>query len=133
MKTTFAVLIILVLIDWVIFNSVYASRPAPGDIIINNYYDSPDPGSTSLTGGLSDNEIAQLLTIGVAAGSHQFDFSTTDWQGSITGAWYDDEDAVSFGVAKKFSESFMPNVLLHGNYTQNGGEDLVVIGGTFRF
>ena len=73
------------------------------------------------------------MSISASSGGHQFDFSTTDWQGSIVGAWYDDQDAVSFGVAKRFSETFLPNVLLHGNYTQNGSEDLWVIGGTFRF
>ena len=86
-----------------------------------------------LTSGMNDNDLAALLTVAASAGGHQFDFSTTDWQGSITGAWYDDEDAVSFGVAKRFSEDFLPNVLLHGNYTQNGSDDLWVIGGTFRF
>lgn len=95
---------------------------------VNNYYEGSDGG---ITGGLSDSEVAELLTVGAAAGSHQFDFSTQDWQGSVTGAWYDDEDAVSFGLAKRWDK--LGQVLLHGNYTQNGSEDLWVIGGTFRF
>ena len=94
-----------------------------------NYYDS-EPGTT-LTAGLSDSEIAELLTIGVAAGSHQFDFSTQDWQGSVTGAFYDGEDAVSFGIGKRWDK--FGKVLMHGSYTQKSGEDLWVVGGTFRF
>ena len=95
----------------------------------NNYYGNGV--ETSVTGGLSAGEIAELLTIGVAAGSHQFDFSTQDWQGSLTGAFYDSEDAVSFGIAKRWDA--FGKVLLHGNYTQKSGEDLWVVGGTFRF
>jgi opacity protein-like surface antigen len=88
---------------------------------------------TTVTEGISNSDLASGLTMTASAGAHQFDFSTTDWQGSITGAWYDDHDAVSFGIGKRFSEDFLPNVLLHGNYTQNGDEQLFVIGGTFRF
>ncbi len=87
--------------------------------------------TTCITGGLSDSEVAELLTVGVAAGSHQFDFSTQDWQGSVTGSWYDDENAVSFGLAKRWDR--FGQVLLHGNLTQNGSENLYVFGGTFRF
>lgn len=98
----------------------------------NNYYGDQDSDCTTcITGGLSDSEIAELLTVGVAAGSHQFDFSTQDWQGSVTGAWYDNEDAVSFGVAKRWDR--LGQVLLHGSYTQHSSEDLWVVGGTFRF
>lgn len=89
--------------------------------------------STTLVEGISAEDLAAGLSMAASSGGHQFDFSTTDWQGSIVGAWYDDQDAVSFGVAKRFSENFLPNVLLHGNYTQNGSDDLWVIGGTFRF
>ena len=127
----FALVVGLIML-WLAFDSEAHHQP---DIIIdnsvtNNYY-ADENGSTSITSGLSDNEIAELLTTGVAAGSHQFDFSTTDWQGSITGAWYDDQDAVSFGLARRWDK--FGRVLLHGNYTQNGGEDLWVVGGTFRF
>lgn len=116
---------------------LFAIMPAEAHhtIIIENNIDTHTHtlDEVTLTDGLSDSEVAALLTVAASAGAHQFDFSTTDWQGSITGAWYDDEDAVSFGVAKRFSEDFLPNVLLHGNYTQNGSDDLWVIGGTFRF
>lgn len=88
---------------------------------------------TNITEGVSEADLASALSIAASAGGHQFDYSTTDWQGSIVGAWYEDENAVSFGVAKKFKQDFLPNVLLHGNYTQDGSNDLWVIGGTFRF
>lgn len=99
------------------------------DNSVTNNYNTPGE-TTSITQGLSDSEIAELLTVGVAAGSHQFDYSTLDWQGSIVGSWYDDESAVSFGVGKRFSKL---DALFHSSYTQNGSEDLFVFGGTFRF
>jgi len=86
--------------------------------------------TNTITSGLSDEDIAGALTAGAASGAHQFDYSTQDWQGSITGSWYDGEDAVSFGVGKRWEKV---DALFHGSYTQNGSEDLYVIGGTFRF
>lgn len=98
--------------------------------VTNNYYET---NNMTITNGVSDSELEAALTVTASAGGHQFDFSTTDWQGSIVGAWYEDESAVSFGVGKRFKEDFLPNTLLHMNYTQNGSEDLWVVGGTFRF
>lgn len=85
----------------------------------------------TITGGLTDEDAAKLLTTAATAGGHQFDFSTQDWQGSIVGAWYDDENAVSFGAARRFDK--LGKALFHGSYTQNGSESLWVFGGTFRF
>ena len=96
----------------------------------NNYYTTTE---MTITDGASDADLAAALTVAASAGGHQFDFSTTDWQGSVVGAWYDDEDAVSFGVGKKFAEKILPNALLHATYTQNGSEQLFTVGGTFRF
>lgn len=87
--------------------------------------------SMTIIEGVSDDDLASALSVGAASGGHQFDFSTTDWQGSVVGAWYDDQDAVSFGVAKRWDK--LGKALMHGAYTQNGDEHLVVIGGTFRF
>ena len=84
----------------------------------------------TITSGVSDSDLAKGLSAAGASGGHQFDFGTHDWQGSIVGAWYDDEDAVSFGIGKRWEKV---DALFHGSYTQNGSDDLFVIGGTFRF
>ena len=110
------------------------------NITINNYYENPEPSSvttveqTTITSAVSKNDLAQGLAAAFAAGGHQFDFSTTDWQGSITGAWQlsdEEENAVSFGIAKRFDR--FAQVLMHTNYTENGSDQWLVVGGTFRF
>lgn len=84
----------------------------------------------TVTSGVSDDDLAKGLSAASASAGHQFDFATHDWQGSIVGAWYDDQDAVSFGVAKHWERV---DALFHGSYTQNGSNDTWLIGGTFRF
>ena len=104
---------------------ISGSAMAGGYHVTNNYYES-----TTITSGVSNDELAAGLSIAGASGGHQFDFATYDWQGSVVGAWYDDEDAVSFGVGKRFEKV---DALFHGAFTQNGSEELVIVGGTFRF
>ena len=92
--------------------------------------------NTSITAGLSTDELAAGMAIAMASGGHQFDFSTSDWQGSIVGAWQlggADENAASVAVGKRFSDDFMPNTLFHFTYTPDGDDDWVMFGGTFRF
>lgn len=96
---------------------------------VNNIYTEVVETRT-ITSGLSDNDLAEGLSMAASAGGHQFDFATFDWQGSIVGAWYDDTDAVSFGLAKRWEKA---DALFHANYTQNGSENLLVVGSTWRF
>ncbi len=76
----------------------------------------------------ADN-IAVGLTMVAAGSSHQFDW-VNDWQGSITAASLldHDADAVSFGMGKKAA-----GVLWHGSYTMSRYDELVVVGGSFRW
>ena len=90
----------------------------------NNYY------PTTITSGVDEQELAQGLAVSLAAGAHQFDHGTFDWQASITGAWFDDESAISFSGAKRWES--MPG-LLHLGYTENGENGAIVIGWTGRF
>jgi hypothetical protein len=97
------------------------------------WYSSPPPEPvvmTTITTGISHDELSAGLSAASAAGGHQFDFGTYDWQGSVVGAWYDEEDAVSFGAGKRFRKL---DAMFHGSYTQNGSDDLYMFGGTFRF
>ena len=87
--------------------------------------------STNITEGVSDSDLAKGLSMSAASGAHQFDFSTTDWQGSVTGAFYENDEAISVGVGKKFEQ--FGAALLHLNFTQKSDKRLWVIGGTFRF
>lgn len=103
-------------------------------VTINNYEVTEVVENTTITTGVSDGDLAKGLAASFAAGGHQFDFSTTDWQGSITGAWQlseEEENAVSFGIAKRFDK--FARVLTHVNYTENGSDNWLVVGGTFRF
>ena len=113
------------------------------DLTINNYYENPEPvvNTTNLTeltitNSLSSSDLAAGVATAMAAGGHQFDFSTTDWQGSITGVWQlsdENENNASFAIGKRWKEGFMPNALVHFTYTPNGSEDWIMVGGTFRF
>ena len=133
-RTGLIVIIALFVLTMILINTASAHHTTINNNItevteITEVYDY----STTLIEGISEDDLHAGLSVTAASGGHQFDFSTTDWQGSIVGAWYEEQDAVSFGVGKRFDESFMPNTLLHGSYTQNGSDDLWVFGGTFRF
>lgn len=127
---------------------VYADKPRHGDITINNYYEYPEPppGSNtidqntvnnfSVTSGVSDSDLQQGLAAALAGGSHQFDYSTTDWQLSITGVWEvsdEEETGYSFGVGKRWKEmEYVPDALFHMSYTPNGSQNYLMFGGTIR-
>lgn len=115
---------------------------------INNYYVTEEvtevyevtevltDNSMTITNGITADDLAKGMAVAMAAGGHQFDFSTSDWQGSIVGSWQlsdEKENAASFALGKRFKESFMPNALLHVTYTPNGDDDWLMVGGTFRF
>ena len=89
---------------------------------------------TTITDGISGSELAEGLSATAAAGSHQFDMDTYDFQGSITGSWIsgdEDENAVSFGLAKRWEKV---DALFHSSFTQiNSDNHLFTVGGTFRF
>lgn len=90
----------------------------------------------TVTSGLSEKDIAEGISGAIAAGSHQFDYTTTRWQLSLTGAWLLDEseDNFSVGLGKRFGEdSFLPNSLFHGSYTPIGDGDWVHLGVTIVF
>ena len=85
---------------------------------------------TTITEGIDADELARgIATVGAV--NHQFDFSYSGWQGSVNGAFYDGENAVSFGIANRFE--WMDKALIHASFTENGGKQLWTVGGTFRF
>lgn len=103
----------------------------------NNYYnDSDTNGCMCLSNGLSDGDISRALSLAMTAGAHELDWSTTDWQGSITYALQvDDEDegAYSAKLGKKWKS--VP-ALFHLTFVPEQGQDYgnwVIVGGTFRF
>lgn len=85
---------------------------------------------TNITEGISADDLAGGIAVSAAV-NHQFDFSYSGWQGSVNGAWYEGENAVSFGAANRFD--WLDGALMHGSYTQNDGKHLWTIGGTWRF
>ena len=79
----------------------------------------------------SSESIAKGVAAAMAAGGHQFDYSTNAWQGSVTGAFQmsqEDENNLSFAVGKRFNKA-----LMHFTYTPASSDTWVMMGGTFRF
>ena len=94
-------------------------------------------GCMCVSGGLSDGDLARGLSLAMAAGGHELDFSTQDWQLSATYALQvneDEEGAGSFKLGKRWDR--FADVLMHVTYTPEQGQDYgdwVVVGGTIRF
>lgn len=124
-----------------LFTNAFAGGNHDPDIVIN-IYDTPDPADTSvnttsvdnytITNGVSKTDLAR--GVAMAGAQHQFDYSTTDWQLGVAGATYAGENALSLGVAKRFGDdSWVPNILLHGSFSDSGGNDqLITFGASFR-
>lgn len=102
---------------------------------INNYYEVTEvtevyeTDATTITSGVSDGELAEAMSLAFSM-NHPFDYNTLRWQGSITGAHYDDENAISFGIAKRFEKM---DALWHVEAGQNGSNEAFVGGVVFRF
>lgn len=110
------------------------------DKSVNNYYYTTElteiTENMSITSGKTGAQLAAGISAAMAAGSHQFDWSTTDYQLSATIALHasgENENNASVAIAKKFNDSFLPNALFHGSYTPIGNDDYFVFGATIRF
>jgi len=95
------------------------------DTVINNYY-SETLTETSYT---NDTDIAKGVALSLAT-NHPFDFDTKKLQGSINGGYYDGQNALSLGLAKRFDKT---DALLHTSYGQNAGKHAVTLGAVWRF
>jgi hypothetical protein len=95
----------------------------------------PSPTSTSeptiVTVNNTDSDISRGIALAGAV-NHQFTFDTLRMQGSVVGAVFDSEQAVSFGLAKRFDSI---DALWHGSVSipDGGSDELVNFGATFRF
>ena len=109
-------------------------EPTVTDVTVNDDVYSDPIGYTTITSGVSRERLAEGIAMAGAGGGHQFDFSTQQWQLGVSGAYFDSESAISLGVAKRFSEeSWIPNALFHGSYSDTGGSSqLITVGVTFR-
>jgi hypothetical protein len=117
--------IIIILVSGALWVTAGASKWHGGDTTVNNNFNDVTEITevSTITTGVSDKELAEGLAGAASAGSHQFDFSYSGYQGSITGAFIDSEDSF-----KKV------DALIHGSYTRVLDNDhLWVIGTTFRF
>ena len=143
-------LVFLAVVCAVIISTLFTTAIAGGkhdDIVINNYYETNNyyPSDTkqapvttttadvtplSITSGISDSDLAKGLSGVMAVGAHSFDYSTQDFQGSVTAALYDDETGFSVGIAKRWEKI---DAMFHAAGTQVGSDTAVVIGTTFRF
>lgn len=55
------------------------------------------------------------IALAIAQAQHQFDWGTHSWQGSVGVGSYGGNDAISFGVAKRFDR-----VLITGSFGRGG-------------
>ena len=125
--------VIIIIVAGALWVTAGASKWHGGDTTVNNNFNDVTEITevSTITTGVSDKELAEGLAGAASAGSHQFDFSYSGYQGSVTGAFIDSEDSVSFGLAKRFKKV---DALIHGSYTRVLDNDhLWVIGTTFRF
>ena len=135
------------LLIWIIgafIVSAMASGYNHPDITINNYYETPAPANVetqavgspttlNITNGVSESDLNAGISVALAAGAHQFDYSTTSIQASVQAGFEAseiDEGKVSFGVAKRFKAV---DALFSASYTPDGSQDWVTVGGTWRF
>jgi hypothetical protein len=109
------------------------------NLTINNYQEPVDVQPLSapmtITSGVSDTALAAGIATAMASGGHQFDYSTTDFQGSINAAFQatgSNENNVSFALGKRWKSM---DALFHASYTPDteNDDDWFTVGGTFRF
>jgi len=56
--------------------------PLAIDAFAGKYTEVNNITNLTITEGVSDQDLARGIAASFASGGHQFDFSTTDWQGS---------------------------------------------------
>jgi hypothetical protein len=106
---------------------------------ININIDSQPPTSSSSepladtenSSPISDADLSRLVALSGAA-SHHFDWSTHRFQASTNAALYDNQQAISFGIAKRFTQI---DALWHGSISipDGGSNELVTFGATWRW
>lgn len=116
--------------------------------VTNNYYNDDGGGGTNnvdtdgvgclcVSGGVSDGDVSRGLSLAMTAGAHELDYSTQDWQLSVTYAMQVDEDeegAYSAKLGKRWDR--FGKALMHVTFVPEQGQDYgnwVVVGGTIRF
>lgn len=132
----FALFIYLALTDSVLAHDKHHNHDH--NTTINNYYNETNEAcSLCINSGISESDMNEIVASALAGGSHQFDFSTTHWQLSVTGATstsdWDEDSEFSFGAGKRFGKDhWMPNALYHIEYTPDIGDtDYISFGATF--
>jgi len=118
-----AVVLLLVLMNLFFGKSEAGGLTVDNSVTNNNY-------PTTVTSGVSDEVINELFAMSVATSQHHFDMGTHDWQGSVGAGFYQDENAVSFGVGKRFEQI---DALFNASYGQVNDHSVLGAGVTFRF
>lgn len=142
-RTGILVTIGVVLLGLILLNTAFASQPDINidNSVTNNYYgdegDVDTNGCLCVTNGMSQSDVSKGLSLAMTAGAHELDFSTQDWQLSVTYALQVDEDeegAYSAKLGKRWDK--FGNALMHVTYVPEQGQDFgnwVIVGGTIRF
>ena len=106
------------------------------EYVTNEYVTNDEISNYRISSGISDSDMANIIGSTLAGGSHQFDYSTTRWQVSLTGSTglsdWDQDSNYSIGIAKRFGkDSFAPNALFHLGYTPVSSDKYIHGGATF--
>ena len=91
------------------------------NVMAHDYRYQPEP--------MQVNDDSKAIALALATW-HPFSNNTEKWQGSVNGATYDGETAISIAIAKRFKGI---DALLHSSYGQNNGKDSITFGLVTQF
>ena len=92
---------------------------------------TPEPLDNTAAIPSADDDISRAVALSGAV-NHQFDWSTHRFQASANAAFYDGQQAISFGMAKRFHQV---DALWHTSISipDGGSDELVTFGATWRW
>lgn len=149
MKMGIAISLVIWLVIALAINAAFAHGHDHDDHDINididvNHNDGGETNSVDtngscmcVSGGMSKGDMSRGLSLAMTAGAHELDYSTQDWQLSVTYAMQVDEDeegAYSAKLGKRWDK--LGEALMHVTFVPEQGQDFgnwVVVGGTIRF
>lgn len=87
-----------------------------------------EPVKPIVTETTVNKNVVRGAALGMAMAQHHFDFGTYSLQGSVAASSYDDSEAASFAIGKRFDR-----VLVNGSIGREDGVTGVAAGVNWRF
>ena len=120
----------MLFLTMIIATSAYADKTHTTHY--NDYY-SGDLNITFDSSDVSkpvDNSNTSGVALGIAATQHHFDFGTYKWQGSLGLGRFENNTAISIGIAKRLKDE---DVMINGSFGMENGRTGGGIGLNGRF